>query len=332
MENIMLNKFKGCLLGLAIGDALGAPVEFLSLEKIKDKYGKSGIAEFDVWEIFKPGSYTDDTQLSLATAKGCIGAHFNLMREGESHSQEFMYKRYEEWLDSLKDPFHVRHPSYTCMNVLQSGGKGSIDNPVNESTEVSGLLRTAPVGLAFPPGMAFREGADYAALTHGHPSSYYAAGFLAEVIAHIIEGRSLQDAVELSIEQLVAFDNHEDLLQHMEAALELFISQAPAEESIPELGKGVTAAEVLSISVYGSLKHAFEFAEGVQASVNHSGASPSSGMATGAILGALLGLEAIPDKWSSSVEDSQEILAVAEDMHKVFKLGERISFEKYSLE
>jgi ADP-ribosylglycohydrolase len=328
----MLNKFKGCLLGLAIGDALGAPVEFLSLEKIKEKYGESGIAEYEVWEIFKPGSYTDDTQLSLATAKGCLGAHFNLMREGESRSQEFVYKRYEEWLESLKDPFHVRHPSYTCMNVLQSGEKGSIDNPVNDSTEVSGLLRTAPVGLAFPPGMAFREGADYAALTHGHPTSYYAAGFLAEVIAHIIEGRSLQDSVELSLEQLVAFDNHQDLLQHMESALELFISQAPAEESIPELGKGVTAAEVLSISVFCALKYVFEFTEGVQAAVNHSGISPSSGMATGAILGALLGFEAIPDNWSSGVEDSQEIISIAGDMHKVFKLGERISFEKYSLE
>jgi ADP-ribosylglycohydrolase len=286
----------------------------------------------EVWEIFKPGSYTDDTQLSLATAKGCLGAHFNLMREGESRSQEFVYKRYEEWLESLKDPFHVRHPSYTCMNVLQSGEKGSIDNPVNDSTEVSGLLRTAPVGLAFPPGMAFREGADYAALTHGHPTSYYAAGFLAEVIAHIIEGRSLQDSVELSLEQLVAFDNHQDLLQHMESALELFISQAPAEESIPELGKGVTAAEVLSISVFCALKYVFEFTEGVQAAVNHSGISPSSGMATGAILGALLGFEAIPDNWSSGVEDSQEIISIAGDMHKVFKLGERISFEKYSLE
>lgn len=328
----MLNRFKGCLLGLAIGDALGAPVEFLSLEKIKEKYGEKGIGEFDVWDGFKPGSYTDDTQLSLATAKGCIHAHFNLMREGESRSQEFVYKRYSEWLEGLKDPFQVRHPGYTCMNVLQSGKRGSIGNPINDSTEASGLLRTASVGLAFPPGMAFREGADYAALTHGHPSAYFAAGFFAEIIAQIIEGKSLQDAVELSIEQLVAFDNHEDLLQYLEIALELFINQTPVEESILQLGKGVTAAEILAISVFCSLKQVFEFQAGVQAAVNHSGASTTSGLVTGAILGTLLGYEAIPDSWSSQVENSQEIIEIAEDMHKVFKQGERISFEKYSLE
>lgn len=328
----MLNRFKGCLLGLAVGDALGAPVEFLSLTEIKEKYGEKGITEFDVWNGFKPGFYTDDTQLSLATAKGCIGAQFNLLREGKSRSQEFVYKRYKEWLDNMKDPFQVRHPGYTCMTVLQSGEKGSIENPINDSTEASGLLRTAPVGLAFPPGMAFREGADYAALTHGHPSAYFAAGFLAEAIAHIIEGKSLQDAVELSIEQLAAFDNHEELLRSVESALELFISQASVEESIPELGKGITAAEVLAISVYCSLKHVFEFQEGVQAAVNHSGISPSSGSVTGAILGTLLGFEAIPESLGSNVEDSQEITDIAEDMHKIFKQGERISFEKYSLD
>jgi ADP-ribosylglycohydrolase len=328
----MLNRFKGCLFGMAIGDALGAPVEFLTLEKIKEKYGESGISTFDVWNGFKPGSYTDETQLSIATAKGCIHAHFNLMREGESHSQEVVYKRYSEWLEKMKDPKQVRHPGYTCMNVLQSGERGSIGNPINDSVEVSGLLRTAPAGLAFPPGMAFREGADYAALTHGHPSAYFAAGFFAEIIAHIIEAKSLQDAVELSIDQLTAFDNHQELLQQVEKALELFINQIPVEESIAQLGAGVTAAEVLALGMFCSLKHVFEFSEGVQVAVNHSGASTAIGVVTGAILGALLGYEAIPEVFSSQVENAQMIGEIAEDMHKVFKQGERISFEKYSLE
>jgi ADP-ribosylglycohydrolase len=218
------------------------------------------------------------------------------------------------------------------MNALQGGERGSIGNPINESTEASGLLRTASVGLAFPPGMAFREGADFAALTHGHPSAYYAAGFFAEIIAQIIEGKSLQDAVELSIEQLMAFDDHKDLLQCVEQALELFISQTSVEESLPKLGEGISAGEILAVGLFCSLKHVFEFPEGVRAAVNHSGASTSSGLVTGAILGTLLGYEGIPETWASGVENAQEITEIAEDMHKVFKQGERISFEKYSLE
>ena len=71
----MISKYKGCLLGLAIGDALGAPVEFLRLQEIKKRYGKDGIADFHGWRGFKPGSYTDDTQMSLATAVGCLRAY-----------------------------------------------------------------------------------------------------------------------------------------------------------------------------------------------------------------------------------------------------------------
>jgi ADP-ribosylglycohydrolase len=327
----MLHRFKGCLLGLAIGDALGAPVEFLQWDKIKERYGEKGIIDFDAWNGFEPGTYSDDTQLSLATAKGCINAHMNLLREGESHSLDFMYKRYVRWLEGLEDPQQVRRPGYTCMHVLQSGDQGSVGNPINTSTESTGLLRTAPVGLAFPPSMAFREGKDYAALTHGHPSAYYAAGFLSELIAHIVEGKGLQDAIELSIEQLADFENHQDLLKHIETALELFMDQGPLEESIPQLGKGVEAAEVLSTGIFCSLKFSSDFPDGIQAAVNHSGNSSSTGLVSGAILGTILGNEAIPEKWISGLEDSQEIIEIAEDMFRVFKQGERIPFEKYSL-
>jgi ADP-ribosylglycohydrolase len=328
----MLEKYKGCLLGLAVGDAIGAPVDFLSLDKIQEKYGEEGIADYDYWDNYKPGSYTDETQLSLATAKGCLNAHLNLMSKGESLSLKVIYKRYLEWLNDLSDPFHVRHPGYTCMNVLQSGQKGSVGNPVNNSTEASGLLRTAPVGLAFPPGMAFREGSDYAAMTHGHASAYLSAGFLSEMVAQIIEVQSLQDAVEMSIEQLVAFDNHQDLLKHIERALEEYEKQDPIRESIQRLGEGVAVAEVLATGIYCALKCVSEFQEGVLASVNHSGMSTSTGLVTGAILGTLLGFEAIPEKWISDLEDSKEIIVISEDMYKVFKLGERVSFEKYSIE
>jgi ADP-ribosylglycohydrolase len=328
----MLERYKGCLLGLAIGDALAAPVDFLTLNQIKEKYGEKGIADYDYWDKYKPGSFTDETQLSLATAKGCLNAHLNLMSKGESFSLKVIYKRYLEWLNDMNDSFHVRHPGYTCMNVLQSGQQGSVGNPINDSTEASGLLRTAPVGLAFPPGMAFREGTDYAAMTHGHSSAYLAAGFLSEMVAQIIELQSLQDAVELSKEQLVAFDNHQDLLKSVERALDEFHSKGSIDDSIQRLGKGMTATEVLAVGMYCALKFESDYQEGVLASINHSGMSTSTGMVTGALLGTLLGIEAIPEEWVSDLENSKDIIVIAEDMYKVFKLGDRVSFEKYSIE
>jgi ADP-ribosylglycohydrolase len=122
------------------------------------------------------------------------------------------------------------------------------------------------------------------------------------------------------------------LLGYLEVAMEMFINHEPVEESIPKIGKGVAAGEVLGIGIFCSLKHAAEFSEGVRAAVNQPGASTSSGLVTGAILGASLGIEAIPENWISRVESSQAIFEIAEDMFKVFKQGERISFEKYSMD
>ena len=69
----MIDKFSGCLLGGAIGDALGAPVEFLSMNEILRQYGAAGITRFvEFWS--DQGAFTDDTQMTLFTAEGLIGA------------------------------------------------------------------------------------------------------------------------------------------------------------------------------------------------------------------------------------------------------------------
>ena len=88
----MISKYQGCLPGLAIGDALGAPVEFLILQEIKKRYSKDGITDFYEWRGFKPGSYTDDTQMSLATAVGCIRAYQRWSQKGICHPT-FMVKK-----------------------------------------------------------------------------------------------------------------------------------------------------------------------------------------------------------------------------------------------
>ena len=65
--------------------------------------------------------------------------------------------------------------------------------------------------------------------------------------------------------------------------------------------------------------------------VNHSGDSDSTGSITGAILGTLLGIEAIPERWVRNVENSQTIQKIATDMYRVFRKGEKLPFDEYPL-
>ena len=326
---LLISKYQGCLLGLAIGDALGAPVEFLRLQEIKKRYGKDGITDFNEWRGFKPGSYTDDTQMSLATAIGCIRAYQRWRERGICHPASVVHRRYLDWLESQNDPEQRRGPGRTCLCALQSGKMGTIEEKINDSKGCGGVMRTAPVGLAFPPDRAFQEGAEYAAITHGHPSGYLTAGFLSGMISYIIEGKTLAEAIDLCIGQLTRYDGYSETLEKIELAQKLSGSQKSVEESIQTIGEGWVGEEALAISLYCSLKFSDNFERGTLAAVNHSGDSDSTGSITGAILGTLLGVELIPGPWAQKVEGSGRITKIANDMFSIFKSGKELSFEEY---
>jgi ADP-ribosylglycohydrolase len=206
---------------------------------------------------------------------------------------------------------------------------GTIEEKINDSKGCGGVMRTAPVGLAFPSCRAFQEGAEYAAITHGHPSGYLTAGFLSALISYLIEGKKLTEAIDLSIGQLIRYDGHSETLKKIEQVQKLSVSQKSPEESIQAIGEGWVGEEALAISLYCSLKFSDNFERGTLAAVNHSGDSDSTGSITGAILGALLGVESIPEPWVQKVEGSDRIKKIADDMFSVFQNGKELSLEGY---
>lgn len=325
----MINKYKGCLLGLAAGDALGAPVEFRSLQKIREKYGKKGIADFENWKGFKAGSYSDDTQMSLATAVGCILGYQNWRKTEVFNTVSMVYRKYLEWFESQNDSFQRRFPGNTTLSALESGQMGTTAIKINNSKGCGGVMRTAPVGLAFPNDMAFREGVKFAAITHGHPSGYLPAGFLSEMITHLAAGKTLRGSIKLSITLLKTFEGHEETLNKIKHARKLSSVRKNADKAIQELGGGWVGEEALAIALYCALIHENDFKNGVLAAVNHSGDSDSTGSITGALLGTLNGNEAIPKHWILKLENSENIIRIAEDMFRLFKKGEMLSFDKY---
>lgn len=316
------------MFGLAIGDALGATVEFMSLHEIKALHGKQGLTA-----PVGPLRYTDDTQMSLATAVGCLRAWLRFQGKGICHPPSIIYLSYLAWLKTQNDPEKRRAPGNTCLSALGSGKKGTIKEPINNSKGCGGVMRTAPIGLAFlasDPQGAFQMGAESAALTHGHPSGYLTAGFLSEMIAHIRGGSSLDEAIDRSIEQLVRFEGHAETLAKVEQARRLAASNTEVEQSIAELGAGWVGEEALAIAIFCALRFPDDWRAGTLAAVNHSGDSDSTGSICGAILGTRLGLHAIPAEWVCTVENAAEIMKLADDMYLAFQKSEEPAWDDYS--
>lgn len=326
------DNYKSCLLGGAIGDALGWPVEFIRLSTIKSKYGQNGITDL---KIYKNGlsEITDDTQMTIFTADGLLKSAIKNFDENEIPDMSIVYESYQNWLKTqgygknnkpvigwianIQDLYADRAPGNTCLGSLISKKPGSVANPINNSEGCGGVMRVAPAGLMYyqNPELAFRVGAECAALTHGHPNAYLAAGVHSSIIARIIKGESLLSAVDESIKTLKHYKGSEKLVRLLEEAKNLAKSDINPEDAIYKLGEGWHGDEAIAISTYCALKEPNDFRKALIMAVNHNGDSDSTGAITGNILGAYLGSEKIPAEWIKSIELSKELKQLATDLY-----------------
>lgn len=326
-----LSNYTGCLLGGAAGDALGAPVEFYRLDEIKSLYGERGITKPD----FESGcaEVTDDTQMTIFTADGLLKSALKSFDEHKPANREIVHDSYMNWLltqvrhtppgdnfngwvADIPELYSRRAPGNTCLGGLMTGDIGSIDKPLNASKGCGGVMRTAPAGLMYykDAKTAFRTGVDCAAITHGSPDAYLPAGVHAAIIANVIQGKDLEEAVDNSIDILKTYKGHSGTLKLLKKAKEYAKSDIAPEKAIKDLGEGWHGHEAIAISVYCALKEPNDFKEALRLAVNHDGDSDSTGAITGNILGAYLGEDAIPSEWKRHLELSQELRQLSKDL------------------
>ncbi len=328
----LVKRYLGCMFGLASGDALGAPVEFLPREQILSTYGPEGITDYQGWGGFPAGSFTDETQMSLATAEGCIRSHQHLRARGTVSPAGILWKRYKAWLRTQDDIGERRAPGSTCLAALKNTRMPTAEIRANDSRGCGAVTRSAPIGLAFAPAEAFRYGMECGALTHGHPTGHLTAGYLAALVAHIVEGASPAQAMDRTLPLLTAHRGHEQVKRKLEEVVRLAAGATPVTAAIDELGQGWLADEALAIGAYCALKHPRDFRAAVVASVNHSGDSDSTGCIAGAILGTALGVDAIPPPWVNGIEDYDRIRTLAVDLYRVARTAAVLPQERYPVD
>jgi ADP-ribosyl-[dinitrogen reductase] hydrolase len=332
-EPSLLSRFRGSLLAGAVGDALGAPVEFVSLTEIQGQYGPDGPENLEAGP-YPAGSFTDDTQMTLFVAEGLIRT-LNQKRKGAGPADlEIMLNAHWRWLSTQGlspigdvDPNLLlswltdipglnqhRAPGQTCVNSLQSGKLGTRDNPLNDSKGCGGVMRIAPVGLAWSDD-PFDFGCRVAALTHGHTTGWLASGCLAQIIHEIVNGADLDTAIERAMTKLARHAGHEETLRALEHAEAFAAMGKGTPEEVEALGGGWIAEEALAISVFCALV-APDLESALRLAVTHSGDSDSTGCITGHILGALHGVEAIPQRWLDQLDLSDVVDTVATDLYR----------------
>ena len=312
---------RASLFGGAIGDALGAEIEFWSLDRILSQLpnGVDRILPHDGI----PAAITDDTQMTLFTAEGLIRAVVRWEAKGICHGPSVVHHALMRWLATqgetgriadidriglISDPRlnRRRAPGNTCLSALRQSRRFG-DMARNDSKGCGTIMRVAPIGL-FRPDQIDSLSDECSHLTHGHQTGRDAARAFAHVLALVLGGAALTEA--LRTVQEMRFDDA--TLRAIRAAC-----AAPADgrpKTVESLGGGWVAEEALSIALCAALS-ATGFEHGLRIAVTHSGDSDSTGAIAGNLLGLMFPSEVMSHPWRGQIECADLIDRLSGDLH-----------------
>ncbi|MDW3116926.1 MAG: ADP-ribosylglycohydrolase family protein [Roseovarius pacificus] len=316
------------ILAGAIGDSLGADIEFSSLTDIRARF-PSGIDRLARTNAFASGWFTDDTQMTLFTAEGLMRAHIRGKLKGISSVSGVVHHALIRWyltqggtsetpheetvgLVLDKRMWHQAAPGMTCMTALR-GAKFFGEQARNDSKGCGTIMRVAPVAFGVERENVRQVAIETSALTHGHAVGQLAAAAWAEILADVSIGKQPEDAA-----RSVAHRYQTELGQAGEIiASSIYLSlDAPVDgtpETVERLGGGWVAEEALSIALYAACVGK-NFEEGLCIAVTHSGDSDSTGAIAGNLLGILYPDQVFAHRWKNEVGGADLILPLALDL------------------
>ena len=312
---------RGCFLGGAIGDALGAPVEFWSLDRILSECGPDGVTTMLSGYGRDGGAITDDTQMTLFAVEGLVTA------DGTDSLAESVHEAFLRWYRAQTQPFSkfvgstdgllaeewlwsMRAPGNTCLTALAGGQVGTA--AVNDSKGCGTVMRSAPFGFTSSPIELAAESSFH---THGHPTAAVSAAYLAHVVALLLDNHDVQYAVTTTRSIIVDRfpDTHHETTTAVDKAIALANDGPPNPLTVESLGGGWIAEEALAIAILVALT-ATDWHETLTRAVTHSGDTDSTGAITGNILGALWGDSDLPTNWLNQLEGQPTITRLAESL------------------
>lgn len=334
--------FHGCLLGLAIGDAMGYPADTKTWEQLQEEYGPYGLLGYDLRNGY--AEISSHTQIAAFSCNGLLlgqtrgqvyGKMAPFVRYVHLAQQEWAIgqRRYDQpgrnhcWVYRVSD-MRLRHCTDTRMvETLNRGKGGSLEAPVNRFDTPAALTSAVSVGLfaamqKMNPAERDRLGAESVALTHGHPLAFLPGAMVAHLVCSsllhpdkplkMLIGGALAALKEQFTREYPAVVSQIAALteQAVSLAEERLVKPVDAMTRL----KCDTGAEVLSGALYAALLCEEDFDNAMVIAVNHSGRSAAVSSLTGAILGARMGAQALPDFYMDGLYVADVLRDLADDL------------------
>lgn len=304
------DRFRGAILGTAVGDAIGAPFE-----------GRPGVDEASLaaWRRDDaPLRFTDDTAMTIGVAESLVargtfdGA--DMAQRFVAHHDAEPWRGYGGGPPQVFDAIRGGEPWYAPAAQL-FGGQGSFGN--------GAAMRVAPVGLFFCRDLVAVAGVarGTAAITHAHELALQGAAVQAHAVGWfaISDPKRVPSMAGSLLDDLrrVAWAGPYQRALGTVATLEADRdedAQRARERAVAGLGNGIAAVEAVPAALHAMLRNLWSFEDAVTYAVRLGGDTDTIAAMTGALAGAFLGYSTIPDPWVQRLEAHDDLVALADDL------------------
>lgn len=329
--------YRGCLLGMAAGDALGYTVDDKSWDEIQLCYGPNGLLGYDLQE----SEYAQISSYTQVAAFLCNGFLLAISR-GKTDYVRFAKVALKEWTRSqqfYRDPeesycWLAKLPQFRRRNCrdarmldnLRLEWWGTTEAPRNDNTAPGAITAAVATAMFYNPKRLTPEqvgtlSAQLIALTHGNPETFLSGVVLAYTLAGILHeptvplaDQFLQAIAVMDGQFRSRFFQAEELAMQLRRAIALAKSGTVTPQEGMEQLECMDAAQCLAGAIFACLMYPNDFDSAIITAVNHSGLSAATGAIVGAILGARLGEDALPEFYLESLECNEILQLLAEDI------------------
>lgn len=310
----LANRFAGCLIGAAVGDAFGMPLEFLSHDEIKRIYG--GL----VTDMLPPGphspyrhltrgQYTDDTQMMTALAQAIIEAGFP--------DPYTIAEKFVEWYHS---PGNNRGPGVGCMQACRKLSQGVYwDRSGSDSAGNGAAMRVMPVALMYHGDEAriMEFARQQSIITHRDERAIEGAQIIALAIDYLLDAKD-PSALITHILPYAAIGEIKQQQLKVQALLELKAEGEEVFSHMVDLGTSGYIVHTLGAALYAFLHSPYDFRQVVVTAANAGGDADTAACIAGALAGAYNGFDAIPASWAEALEDCDRIYDMAQRLYGLY--------------
>ncbi|MCC6528157.1 MAG: ADP-ribosylglycohydrolase family protein [Polyangiaceae bacterium] len=301
----------GAVLGAAIGDAMGHPVEFLSRTAIHARFGPAGVRGFELyWERdgvrFAP--YTDDTQLAEIVLRALVAARAR--GEELEATMQRIARGLARWQTAPQGGH--RAPGNACLAGARALAAGVPwrEAGAPDAGGCGSVMRAWPFGLVWSDDLERAAGwaAEHSRLTHGAPIALAACAAMAVGTALALAGEAPGAVAEAMI--TAARPHDPGTAELLARSRDEASAGVPPEATLDRL-RGWAAHEAVAAALYVFLRHPDDPAVAILEGANTPGDSDSIATLAGALVGARMGVDALPPGWVRDVERTGALTALA---------------------